>query len=372
MVIGGHSFHHSDAIGIGLTVRIPVVHVRLCGNWLLPGFGDPIVKVLARIFARRARARLVGFIVCLIGGGSLAAGCSGDPSTSPATVKLTSAQIAVLTDAKGPDVAYNVAHNAIETLIERCMRARGLVYYPGFERAADAVTLAAVVPGVPEAAIGLTARQADGYGFYSKAVQLAAHPGAQNQLDQEDKYIASLPAKARQRYLLALGGPISPRESVTIPGAGIAHIESSGCRATARRQVYGSLANFVVATTGWSLYTGQLDAAVQADQEFPAVIAKWSTCMTAHSYKYASPEDLWNGLGTRIYRRPAPANHALEIRTAVQDYRCSQAVRLIPTIKALRARHARYVSKALAGNIARVTVIFAHALKAARALHVTG
>jgi hypothetical protein len=56
----------------------------------------------------------------------------------------------------------------------------------------------------------------------------------------------------------------------------------------------------------------------------------------------------------------------------VQDYRCSHAVRLVATIRALQARHARYVSKALAHKISRLTHILAHARRKARQLHVSG
>jgi hypothetical protein len=55
----------------------------------------------------------------------------------------------------------------------------------------------------------------------------------------------------------------------------------------------------------------------------------------------------------------------------VQDYSCSQAVRLIATIRA-QANHARHFSKALARNVARIIHVFAHALKVARSLHVGG
>jgi hypothetical protein len=264
-------------------------------------------------------------------------------------VKLTRAQIALLTATKRADwVTYALADNATQTLIERCMHAKGLAFYPFFERPAEAATMATEVLEVPNASIGLAARQADGYGFYSRAVREAAHPTPQDQPDRETKYVLSLPAKTRQRY------------SAT----------ADGCLAAARRQVYGSRANYFHVVGGWTEMQAQLNRAVRADPAFPAVIARWSACMAAHGYNYPSPENLYNRLATRI--GTAPADHALEIRTAVQDYRCSQAVRLIATIRALQASHARYVSKALAGKIARLTHVFAHALKVARRLHVAG
>jgi len=270
-------------------------------------------------------------------------------------VKLTRAQIALLTATKRADwVTYALAHNATETLVQRCMHAHGLVYYPFFYRPAESATMAALVLEVPNASIGLAARQADGYGFYSRAVREAAHSTPQDQPDRETKYVLSLPAKTRQRYSLALSGPR----------------RAGGCLAAATRQVYGSRANYFHVVGGWTEMQAQLNRAVRADPAFPAVIARWSTCMAAHGYNYPSPDNLYNRLVTRI--GTAPADHALEIRTAVQDYRCSQAVRLIHTIRALQASHARYVSKAVAGKIARLTQVFAHALKVARRLHVTG
>ena len=309
--------------------------------------------------AAAAAVAAVAVVAALIGpgaqpsqppGSSGVLGGGGGPG-----VKLTHAQIAVLTaTTKRPWVTDALAHNAAQTLTERCMHAHGLAFYPFLYRPAEAATMATLVLGVPLASIGLAARQADGYGFYSRAVKEAAHPTPQDQPGKEDKYTASLPAKAKQRYLLALSGPR----------------RAGGCLAAASRQVYGSPANYRLATSGWGELQGQLNGAVRADPAFPAVIAKWSACMAAHGYNYPSPDNLYNRLATRI--GTAPADHALEIRTAVQDYRCSQAVRLIPTIRALQASHARYVSKALAGKVARITQIFAHALKVARRLHVTG
>jgi len=287
-------------------------------------------------------------------------------------VKLTRAQIAVLTGtAKGLWVSYALAENATQKVTGRCMHARGLVFYPFLQRTAEAATMATLVPGVPQAAIGLAARQANGYGFYAKGVQHATHPGAADRPDRETKYIASLPAGEKQRYLLAVNGPPSQKLSVTIPGIGLGpaeQIATSGCVAAARRQVYGSLANFVLVAVGWGQLQGQLKP-VQADPAFSAVIARWSACMADHGYQYPGPDNLWNRLGPRVYASPTPAHRALEIRTAVQDYKCSQAVRLIPTVKALQVNHARYVSKAVAHDITRITHIFAHALRTASRLH---
>jgi hypothetical protein len=94
--------------------------------------------------------------------------------------------------------------------------------------------------------------------------------------------------------------------------------------------------------------------------------------MAGRGFSYQSPEDLWNSLASQIdtTHLPRPALRALEIRTSVADYRCAQAVRLLPVVMALQAHHARYYSKALAPYVAKLVRVNARALRVARALHI--
>jgi hypothetical protein len=266
-------------------------------------------------------------------------------------VKLTPPQIAVLTGGtKRTWVVYALADNATQKATERCMNARGLVFHPHYERTAEAATMATLVLGVPGAAISLAARETRGYGFYAHAVRHANHSGAGDRHGRQDKHANSRPSNTRQRYNSAV----------------------SRCLDAARRLVYGSQPDFRLIANGWGQLQAQLNTAVQADPAFPAAIASWGACMTAHGYNYSGPDNLWNRLSARVYGTPTAANRALEIRTAVQDYRCAQAVKLVTTIKALQTRHARYVSKVIARKVARIIHVFAHALKEAKRLHVTG
>lgn len=266
-------------------------------------------------------------------------------------VKLTPPQIAVLTGGtKRTWVIYALADNATQKATARCMHAIGLVFHPFYERTAESATMATLVLGVPGAAISLAARETRGYGFYAHAVRQAKHPNAGDRPGRQDKGAKSLPPNTKQRYDIA----------------------ARRCTMAARRLVYGSQANFWLIVSGWTQVQAQLNTAVQSDSAFPAAIAKWAGCMTAHGYNYSNPENLWNRLSARVYGKPTAANRALEIRTAVQDYRCAQTVKLVTTIKALQTRHARYVSKAIARHVTRIIHVFAHALKEAKRLHVTG
>ncbi len=247
-------------------------------------------------------------------------------------VKLTPPQIAVLTGGtKRTWVIYALADNASQKAMERCMHARGLVFYPFYERTAEAATMATLVLGVPGAAFSLAARETRGYGFYAHGVRHAEHPNGGDRPGREDKYVLSLPPEKRHQYALA----------------------GRRCTAAARQLVYGSQADFRLIATGWTQVQAQLNTAVRADPAFPAAIARWAACMTTHGYNYPSPDNLWNRLSARVYDKPTAANRALEIRTAVQDYRCAHAVKLVTTIKALQTSHARHVSRAIARKVGR-------------------
>ncbi len=301
---------------------------------------------------------------CVAAGGLLVAACAAAPP-SP-TVRLTGAEIAVLTSSGGSAVAAAEVNNAVELLVQRCMRAKGLVYYPLILTAAQELNGIGLA-GVPQAPIGLAAREANGYGFYSRAVQAAANPG-QAGPGREQSYANSAP----HSYLLALLGPENQRVSWTLPGGDSGSSQTGGCRGAAERRVYGSVANRVLATTGLSDLTSQLQDAVTTDPAYTSVIARWSACLARRGYKYANPEDLWNRLSGRIDAAPTPALRNLEIKTSVADYKCAAAVRLVATIRALEDSHARYMSKALAGDLARITQILARALKVAKALRGAG
>jgi hypothetical protein len=266
-------------------------------------------------------------------------------------VKLTRPQIAVLMGGtKRTWVVYALADNATQKATERCMRARGMVFHPFYENTAEAATMATLVLGVPGAEMSLATRETRGYGFYADAVRQAKHARAGNQHGRQDNHAGSRPSTNRQLYVAAF----------------------DRCMTASRRLVYGSQADFRLIVNGWTQLQALLSSAVRADPAFPAAIASWATCMTAHGYDYSGPDNLWNRLSARLYNSPTAANRALEVRTAVQDYRCDHAVKLVSTIKALQTRHARYVSKAIAGKVARIIHVFAHALKEAQRLQVTG
>lgn len=306
----------------------------------------------------------------LVIAGSLAAGCSGAPASSPAMVKLSSAEIAVLTGSVSPVITAELG-NAHEVLVQRCMQSKGLAYYPHFVTTAG-VTGQQQVPGVPGAAISLAARETDGYGFYSQVMQARANPGGGQGSFREETYADSLTGAAGRRYRLALDGPDSQRITVTLPGDGTASLLTGGCEGAANRQLYGSVANTAQVTTGYSLLYDGFYTTVVSDPKFTAVVARWSSCMSSRGLKYSTPTTLSNSLYRRIYTNPAPAARDLEIRVAVADYQCAKAVNLVATARRLESEHAQYMSRPLAQYLALITRVDISAAKVAKSINPPG
>lgn len=311
--------------------------------------------------------RQIPFWAGLAIAGSLAAGCSGAPGPSSAMVRLSGAEIAVLTGSVNPADTAEVA-NAYEVLVQRCMQSKGLVYFPHFVTAAD-VSPPQQVPGVPGATISLAVRETGGYGFYSQVVQASANPGSRQGPDQEETYADSLTGAAGRRYRLALDGPDSQRINVTLPGGATASLQTGGCVGAASRQLYGSVANSAQVATGYSLLYDDLYNAVVSDPKFTAVVARWSSCMSGRGLKYSTPTALWNSLFNRIDARPTPAARDLEIRVAVADYRCAAAVNLVGTARRLENEHAQYIRRPLAQYLALITQVDTNAAKVAKSLN---
>jgi hypothetical protein len=320
---------------------------------------------LRRIGAPAASLGAIVIVAGLVASGAMPFGLGFSTGRSAqATVRLTDAEVAVLTNSGRNPRALAQIDNAFEVLVQRCMESRGFKYSVAYKTAADEGGYPGLA-GVPQAPIGLAAREANGYGF-SRPVRAHKRPSGEQAASRNEKYAKT----AGRPYVLALLGSAKDRVSFTFPGGESGSVSGGGCAGVAKRRIYGSVLNYVLATNGSSDLTAYLLDAVTADPAFGAVVDKWAACMAARGFKYSSPENLWNSLGSRIDTgKRTPALRDLEITIALADYRCAKAVALLPTVRALQAHHARYYRKDLAGYLAKLTRIQARALRIAKALH---
>ena len=130
---------------------------------------------------------------------------------APAARKLTSAELSMLSNGGLTGAAAAAVNNAVEMLTQQCMQAKGLLYYLNIVTAEEMTSPGPSVAGVPQAYISLAAREADGYGMHTRAVRALAAPVGGQGADKEDQYVASLPQRVQDAYMLALQGPESSR-----------------------------------------------------------------------------------------------------------------------------------------------------------------
>ena len=313
-------------------------------------------------------------IAVLAATGFLVAACSspspptGPGGTGPAP-SLSGAEIAVLTNSSGPARAQAELNNAVEILTERCMRAKGLIYYTELENVATAT--AQSLPEIPEY-LSLADRQANGYGAYAVALQeaqsgdkgTASPPNLPEQL-----YVNSLSGAASNSYWTAWTGPDSSRVTITLPGGAQTNIPGGGCRGVAVRSIFGSVANWIQSSDGAELISNHLASLVESNSRYVAVMSKWSGCMASRGYHYGTPFDASNWFASQYAKRgPTSSLHALELAVAVADYRCAQAVSLVQVTTAAQSWEAARLGRTLIGDLARITDIDARSVHAARVL----
>lgn len=316
----------------------------------------------------------VGSIAVLLVGGFLAAACSTLPTGTGSAAAgsappLSGAEIAVLTNSNGPAQAQAQLNNAVEILTERCMRAKGLIYYPELEDVATATGQR--LPEIPQY-LSLADRQANGYGAYAVALQeaqsgdkgTASPPNAPEQL-----YVNSLSGAASNNYWNAWTGPDSSRVTITLPGGGQTDIPGGGCRGVAVRSIFGSVANWIQSSDGAELISNHLASLVESNPRYLTVMGKWSGCMAKREYHYRTPFDASNWFAGQYAKLgPTRSLHALEIAVAVADYRCAQTASLVQVTTAVQSWEAARLGHTLIGDLARITDIDARAVHAARVL----
>jgi len=325
------------------------------------------------------RSHLVGAAAAIVICGILTTACGGSPANSEAPrspagtaaqVKLSSTALSIIEYSGGPAQTQALLDNALEAMTARCMQARHLVYYEYIEQASEIASGVSPLPEFPLYTT-LAERQADGYGLYQLAVANAEHPedpSAPSTLP-EDVYIASLPPTAQASYYDAYWGTPGDLERITLPNGTSTQIQAGGCRGQAARRLYGSIANYVLSTTGAGILTDELIQAVQSDSRFAAALRAWSNCMARRGQHYTSPWSAYRYFGDQ-YAKIGPVIwlREREISTAVADWQCAAEVSLTRVTAAIENSEAGRLGRQLEGDLLRLTQIDLSAASRARLL----
>jgi hypothetical protein len=308
-----------------------------------------------------AVSAMLGIAACASPGGGAHAVVSGP---------VSSVEMSVLLDSGPSEAAQDQLNYAMDVLTQRCMRAKNFLYYP--EPLGTIASVPAGATEVPEFPVytSLADRKVNGYGDYASAEQELAsghnpssHTPSDEGSSEEADYVSTLSAEAQQRYADAQVGPPGDTLSFTLPGGQRGTIVAGGCRGTAAKELFGSMANYIQATQGANQLYNLLLADVEGNAAFVAAVNAWSSCMADRGYKYQSPTSAYNEIQDQ-YAADGPTAHLrqLEIKVAVNDYQCAEKVSLLRTTVRLNEQDARQLGPQIEGDLLRITEMDASAV----------
>ncbi|MFB7612626.1 hypothetical protein [Streptomyces gardneri] len=259
------------------------------------------------------------------------AGCtSGPPAPTPASSRAT-APAAAPSGRSGEltDDERLLVQRAQETLVERCMRAKGFPYWPAPLPPAD------ILHGNGYVVDDIGWARRNGYGTRLRETFLA-----RQRTNRNDAYANTLSPADSGRYAKALlGGPTGSMLTAELPGGQRIRTPREGCRAEARDRLYGDFPTwFRVEKTATSL-TGLYLPALLRDRRFVAAQEAWATCMRRAGHDYATPPAAREGLAERAKGLSPARAHTVEVELAVAEATCASRTPLAATARALDAEY---------------------------------
>jgi hypothetical protein len=205
-------------------------------------------------------------------------------------------------------------------LIQRCMRERGFQYPADVPEPEDGNTALLSMP--PR----FTAEQARERG-YGDLIRRESQPERASGANPLSDYVASLTADELARFTLALDDPGSAKISVSLPGGARMGAFSSGCRAQARLQTYGSVETYLTIRYLPQVAQSHMDN-VESDRALREASKRYNRCMADSGYPLETPTAA-TGLAESYYTAgDTPAARQREIALAIQDATCQQQARI--------------------------------------------
>ncbi len=229
--------------------------------------------------------------------------------------------------------ALDVAENQ---LIAQCMRRAGLSY-PDVPPPRDDRP----VVGLVRASAPLRVEDARREGYPDSVMIAASRQGP------VEAHADALPPESRERFHEVLRGDTGTDVRVTLAGGFETAASSGGCVGSARKELYGSVANFLTVFYTAELAQRQASGA-DRDQEVVAAYESYAQCMGVKGHRVAAPAE------AIALAKKHPSE---EVALATADAECRAATRLHELREAAADR---IVRRWLADN--EGTVVQAHAL----------
>ncbi|MGC5330399.1 hypothetical protein [Micromonospora sp. DT62] len=223
----------------------------------------------------------------------------------------------LLTGSGGHPARRRVLELAEEKLVERCMAARGQVYWP--------VTPPPVDGSDEERAVDLPRRRAKGFGLAE-----ASRPPRAGPNDRQ-------PA-----FQFALFGDTRRYEKLELPNGSVLSYPTVGCVAESRAALYGDARRWARVDGVPQVLDNALREQVGKAPELARARARWLSCMAGAGYPYPDPEGAAEDL-SRAYRQDGDSAslRRREIAVATADGECALRAHVPATELALRRDGAR-------------------------------
>ncbi|GLW50614.1 hypothetical protein Stsp02_62750 [Streptomyces sp. NBRC 14336] len=224
---------------------------------------------------------------------------------------------------------------AEERLIAACMREAGFQYRldPAAPRAK-----------VPERRFGLDdvdwARK-HGYGLADAAGSGDRGGKSAAPRSSQDRYLATLTPSRLAAYERALNGTKPDAIVVPAPGRGEIFTAADGCRADARRALYGDLRKWTEAkATVVNLAYVTYDDVV-AEPRYTEALADWRACMRKRGLDYPDTSRAVGAVAKENNSRTPEQAREREVEVAVADAECNRSAGLSRTGTRLQREHVR-------------------------------
>lgn len=255
---------------------------------------------------------------------------------------------AATSPAAGPDWRITPEQNdrlaqAENTLIGRCMTAHGFAFV---------VLPPPARSTAPDLGYGLTdvrwaARHGYGIGDHARD---GAGPAAR--ANPNTAIFNGLSPARQAAYSTALDGSGAATVTADVPGVGRISARSDGCRAAARRTLYGDLGQWGRVHTLATNTEALVHPRVLADPRYADTLAAWRGCMAGLGQHVAGPTAAV-AKAADGYRAAAPdAARAAEVRIATDDATCERRVGMDTTVSALREHYLQEVTAEYRADLA--------------------
>jgi len=219
-------------------------------------------------------------------------------------------------------VQQEAIYTAEQTLIQRCMDAKGFQY----------LVAAATPPGAHgntnPLATNTDSLRTNGYGIYQIVTTAPPKGQAGVSVDPNAKYLASLSSQRATQFGRALDG--TKRQSFTLPDGKQISFAVGGCYGRADTELYGSSGRY----QAMAQYDADLISKINTEAGFSKVWtsaeAAWARCMAVHHLRYATEAAAQLDIYNRYTAPGASISkvHQYEMRVAIQDADCSDATHM--------------------------------------------